>query len=304
MPRARANGIELEYDTFGQSSARPLVLIMGLGAQMILWDEEFCETLAAHDFFVVRFDNRDVGLSSKLDDAGVPNIFAAIQAASTNQSVDAPYTLHDMADDTICLMEAIGLERAHVVGASMGGMIAQTLAIRHPSRLLSLTSIMSTTGNPEVPSATPQAMQVLLTPVPSEREAYIERSLRTWRVIGSPGFPFDEERIRRRSARSFDRAFHPAGVARQLVAIIASGNRKDALRDVTVPTLVIHGDADPLARVEGGRDTAAAIPDAELLIIAGMGHDLPREAWPRIIDAIDAHARKAVPAAPPRARTG
>jgi pimeloyl-ACP methyl ester carboxylesterase len=293
MPRARADAIELEYDTFGDPSAPPIVLIMGLGAQMILWDEEFCAALAARGFFVVRFDNRDVGLSTKLDDAGVPNVFAAIQAASTGQGVDAPYTLNDMADDTVYLMEALDIERAHVVGASMGGMIAQTLAIRHPHRLLSLTSIMSTTGNPEVPPATPEAMRVLLTPVPSEREAYLERSLRTWRVIGSPGFPFDEDRVRARSARSFDRALHPAGVARQLVAIIASGNRKEALRDVDVPTLVIHGDADPLARIEGGRDTADAIPGAELLVIEGMGHDLPPGAWPRIIDAISDHAVKA-----------
>jgi pimeloyl-ACP methyl ester carboxylesterase len=297
MPRAQANGIELEYETFGRSSARPLVLIMGLGAQMVLWDEDFCEALAARDFFVVRFDNRDIGLSTHLDDAEVPNVWTAIQRSMTNQPVDAPYTLAEMADDTVYLMAALGLERAHVVGASMGGMIAQTLAIRHPERLLTLTSIMSTTGNPEVPPATPDAMRVLMTPVPSEREAYVERSVASWRVIGSPGFPFDEARVRRRAGRSFDRAFHPAGVARQLVAIIASGNRKEALRSVTTPTLVIHGDADPLARIEGGRDTAAAIPGAELLIIEGMGHDLPRGAWPRIIDAIDALASKASPRA-------
>jgi pimeloyl-ACP methyl ester carboxylesterase len=297
MPRARANGIELEYETFGQPSARPLVLIMGLGAQMILWDEEFCAALAARDFFVVRFDNRDIGLSTHLDDAEVPNVWTAIQRSMTNQPVDAPYTLAEMADDTVYLMAALGLERAHVVGASMGGMIAQTLAIRHPERLLTLTSIMSTTGNPEVPPATPDAMRVLMTPVPPEREAYIERSVASWRVIGSPGFPFDEARIRRRAGRSFDRAFYPAGVARQLVAIIASGNRKEALRSVTTPTLVIHGDADPLARIEGGRDTAAAVPGAQLLIIEGMGHDLPRGAWPRIIDAIDAHASKVTPRA-------
>jgi pimeloyl-ACP methyl ester carboxylesterase len=295
MPRAAANGIELEYETFGKRSARPLVLIMGLGAQMIVWDEEFCATLAARDFFVVRFDNRDVGLSTKFDDAGVPDVFRAFQKAATNQAIDAPYTLNDMADDTVYLMEELGIERAHVVGASMGGMIAQTLAIRHPSRLLTLTSIMSTTGNPEVPPATPEALRVLMTPVPAEREAYVERAVRNWRVIGSPGFPFDEERVRRRAARSFDRAFHPAGVARQLVAIVAGGSRKDALRAVTTPTLVIHGDADPLAHIEGGRDTAASIPGAELLIIEGMGHDLPRGAWPRIVDAIDAHAAKVAP---------
>jgi len=293
MPRAHCNGIELEYETFGRRSARPLMLIMGLGAQMILWDEEFCAALAARDFFVVRFDNRDVGLSSKLDGAGVPNVFTAMQAAATGQTVDAPYTLNDMADDTVYLMAALGIDRAHVVGASMGGMIAQTLAIRHPERVLTITSIMSTTGNPEIPPATPEAVRVLLTPLPAEREAYIERLLRAWRVIGSPGFPFDEDRIRARSGRAFDRGYDAAGVARQFVAIIASGSRKDALRALTTPTLVIHGAADPLIRVEGGRDTAEAIPGAELLVIEGMGHDLPRGTWPRVIDAIAAHAAKA-----------
>jgi pimeloyl-ACP methyl ester carboxylesterase len=293
VPRALCNGIELEYETFGRHSAPPLILIMGLGAQMILWDEEFCAALAARDFFVVRFDNRDVGLSSKLDGAGVPNVFTAMQAAATGQTVDAPYTLNDMADDTVYLMAALGIDRAHVVGASMGGMIAQTLAIRHPERVLTLTSIMSTTGNPEIPPATPEALRVLLTRLPTERQAYIERLLRAWRVIGSPGFPFDEDRIRARSGRAFDRGYDSAGVARQFVAIVASGSRKDALRALATPTLVIHGAADPLIRVEGGRDTAEAIPGAELLVIEGMGHDLPRGAWPRIIDAIAAHATKA-----------
>jgi pimeloyl-ACP methyl ester carboxylesterase len=293
VPCALCNGIELEYETFGRHSAPPLILIMGLGAQMILWDEEFCAALAARDFFVVRFDNRDVGLSSKLDGAGVPNVFTAMQAAATGQTVDAPYTLNDMADDTVYLMAALGIDRAHVVGASMGGMIAQTLAIRHPERVLTLTSIMSTTGNPEIPPATPEALRVLLTRLPTERQAYIERLLRAWRVIGSPGFPFDEDRIRARSGRAFDRGYDSAGVARQFVAIVASGSRKDALRALATPTLVIHGAADPLIRVEGGRDTAEAIPGAELLVIEGMGHDLPRGAWPRIIDAIAAHATKA-----------
>ena len=303
MPRAQVNGVELEYETFGSRSARPLVLIMGLGAQMILWDEELCEAFAARDFFVVRFDNRDVGLSTKLDHAGAPNAYAAMQAAAAHQRVDAPYTLSDMADDTVALMDTLGIERAHVVGASMGGMIAQMIAIRHPARLLSLTSIMSTTGSPDVPAASPEALQVLLTPVPSDRDAYVERAIRSWRVIGSKGFPVDEDAVRARAARSFDRDFYPAGVARQLVAIIASGNRTQALREVTTPTLVIHGDADPLAHIEGGRLTAATIPGAELLVIEGMGHDLPRGAWPRIVDAIDAHARKAS-AASSRAHAG
>jgi len=303
VPRASVKGLELEYDTFGSPAARPLVLVMGLGAQMVLWDEELCEMFAARDFFVVRFDNRDVGLSTKLDHAGTPSAWGAMQAVAAHRKVEAPYTLNDMADDTVGLMDALGIARAHLVGVSMGGMIAQTVAIRHPARLLSLTSIMSTTGSPDVPAASPEAMQVLLTPVPPDRAAYLERAIRSWRVIGSKGFPVDEDAVKARAARSFDRSFHPAGIARQLVAIIASGDRTRALHGVTTPTLVIHGDADPLAHPEGGRRTAEAIPGAELLMIAGMGHDLPRGAWPQIVDAIDAHARRAE-AATPRARTG
>ncbi len=301
MPRVTVDGIALEYETFGSPAARPLVLIMGLGAQMVLWDDDFCRAFAARNFFVIRFDNRDVGLSDKLDHAGTPNVWTAMQAAGAQRRIEAPYTLNEMADDTVGLMTALGIERAHVVGASMGGMIAQTIAIRHPERLLSLTSIMSTTGSPEVPAASPEAMKVLLTPVPPDREAYLERAVRSWRVIGSKGFPVDEEEIKARAARSFDRSFHPAGIARQLVAIIASGNRTQALRGVTTPTLVIHGDADPLAHPDGGRHTAATIPGAELLIIEGMGHDLPRGAWPRLVDAIDALATRATTASP-RAR--
>lgn len=294
MPRAATNGIECEYDTFGDRSAPPLFLIMGLGAQMILWDDEFCAALAERGFFAVRFDNRDVGLSTQLDAGGVPNIFEAMQAAATGQPVQAPYTLADMADDTVGLMTALAIERAHVVGASMGGMIAQTLAIRHPTRLLSMTSIMSTTGDPSLPPASAEAAKVLLTPPPGDREGNIARGLEAWRVIGSPGFPFDEDRMRATFGRAFDRGYHPAGVARQMAAIMASGDRTGALRSVMVPTLVIHGSADPLIRVEGGRATAAAVPGATLLVIEGMGHDLPRGTWPPIIQAIGRHAARAV----------
>jgi len=294
MPRARlTNGIELEYDTFGDPSRPPLLLIMGLGAQMILWEEDFCAALAESGFFVVRFDNRDVGMSTQLDAAGIPNVFEAMQAAAAGRPVSAPYTLADMADDAVGLMDVLGIARAHVVGASMGGMIAQTLAIRHPDRLLSMTSIMSTTGDPALPQATGDAMRVLLTPPPGDREGNIARGIEAWKVIGGPGFPFDEERMRNIFGRAFDRGYHPAGVARQMTAIMASGNRTAELRSVTVPSLVIHGDADPLIRVEGGRATAAAIPGAMLVEIAGMGHDLPRGAWAQIIDAIGALAERA-----------
>jgi len=287
MPRARANGIEIEYDTFGKPTDPALLLIMGLGAQMILWDEEFCEQVAARGYHVIRFDNRDIGLSTKFDQGGMPNIMAAMSAAMMRKPVeDAPYTLRDMAADAAGLLDALHIDTAHVVGASMGGMIAQTMAINHPTRVRSLTSIMSTTGNPDLPPAKPEAAAVLITPVPEGREANIERGVSVFRAIGSPGFAFDEEGVRRRAARAYDRCFHPAGVARQLVAIIASGSRKGALGAINIPTLVIHGADDPLVPLAGGLDTAESIPGAEIVIIEGMGHDLPRAAWPRIIDAI------------------
>ncbi len=266
---------------------------MGLATQMLGWPEPFCRELVARGLFVVRFDNRDIGASTQLDAGGVPNVFEVMQAASAGRPVQVPYTLNEMADDTVALMTALGIDRAHVVGASMGGMIAQTVAIRHPDRLLSLTSIMSTTGDPSLPQATPDAMRVLLTPPPGDREGNVARGLEAWKVIGSPGFPFDEERMRDIFGRAFDRGYHPAGVARQFAAIVASGDRTAALHDVRVPTLVIHGAADPLIRVEAGRATAAAIPGAKLLVIEGMGHDLPRGTWPQIVDAICAHAADA-----------
>jgi pimeloyl-ACP methyl ester carboxylesterase len=290
MPRARANGMEIEYESFGDPEDAPLLLVMGLGAQMILWHEEFCDALADRGFHVVRFDNRDVGLSTKLDHAGLPDLMGALAAAGQGQPVEAPYRLRDMADDAAGLLDALDLESAHVVGASMGGMIAQTLAIEHPGRVRTLTSIMSTTGDPSLPQAKPEAMAVLLTPAPTERAAAIEHGVRLWRTIGSPGFPFDENEVRALAARAFDRGPSPAGVARQLVAIVASGSRRDALAAVRAPTLVIHGAADPLIPVEAGRATAAAVPGAELVEIDGMGHDLPRLLWPTFIDAIAKHA--------------
>jgi pimeloyl-ACP methyl ester carboxylesterase len=286
MPRVRANGIDIEYDIFGNRNAQPLLLIMGLGAQMILWDEQFCERLAARGHRVIRFDNRDVGLSSKFDEQGMPNLVAAMAAAMMRQPVSAPYTLNDMAADAAGLLNALEIAAAHVVGASMGGMIAQALAITHPARVRTLTSIMSSTGNPDLPPPKPEAGAVLMTPPPADRAGSIERAVTVFRTIGSPGFPFDEARVRDVAGRSYDRCFNPAGVARQLVAILASGSRKEALKSVRVPALVIHGADDPLVSVAAGIDTAEAIPGAQLEIIDGMGHDLPRAAWPRIIDAI------------------
>lgn len=293
MPSARANGIRIEYETFGKRSADPLLLIMGLGAQMVLWEEEFCERLAAKGHYVLRFDNRDVGLSTKFEQAETLGLRDLLSAFQSGKRVSAPYTLDDMADDSVGLLDALDIDAAHVVGASMGGMIAQTVAIRHPERLRTLTSIMSTTGDPELPQPKPDAVTALATPAPTERTANVDHAVRVWRTIGSPGFPFDEERIRERAALQFDRCFHPPGMARQLSAILAQGSRRAALRDVKAPTLVIHGSEDPLVPIEAGRDTAAAVPGAELLVIEGMGHDLPRGAWDRIIDAVTSHARKA-----------
>jgi pimeloyl-ACP methyl ester carboxylesterase len=287
MPRTRSNGIEIEYETFGNEEAAPLLLVGGLGAQMIVWDEEFCERLAERGHRVIRFDNRDVGLSTWLSEAGVPNVMMQIQQFATGEPVAAPYTLSDMANDAVGLLDALEIEAAHVVGASMGGMIAQSLAIEHPDRVRSLTSIMSTTGDPTLPPAKPEAIGALMAPPPNSREAAIEQSVATSRAIGNTGFPFDESAVRTHAGRSYDRAFHPDGTARQMAAIMASGNRAEALRCLDISTLVIHGDADPLIRPEGGRHTAECIPDAELLTIEGMGHDLPRGAWAIIFDAIE-----------------
>jgi pimeloyl-ACP methyl ester carboxylesterase len=293
MARLRANGIELEYDSFGSRDGRPLLLIMGLGGQMIMWEEGFCEALAERGHYVVRFDNRDVGLSTRFDAAGIPNVLELMQQSMAGQRPAVPYTLDDMADDAAGLLDALGLETAHVCGASMGGMIAQTVAIRHGRRLRSLTSIMSSTGDPSLPQAKPEAMAVLMAPPPSDRAGSLAAAVRTWRTIGSPGFPFDEGRIRERAGRLYDRAFYPEGTARQLAAIVAHGNRAAKLREVSAPTLVIHGAADPLVPLEGGRHTAAAIPGAELLVIEGMGHDLPEGAWPQIVGAISELTAKA-----------
>jgi len=285
----QANGIELVYDTFGQPSAPPLLLIMGLGGQMIAWDDEFCAQLAARGYWVIRFDNRDVGLSTKFDQAGVPDMAALAWARAQGEAIQAPYTLADMADDAAGLLDALGAGSAHVVGVSMGGMIAQAMAIRHPDRVRTLTSIMSSTGNPDLPPPAAEALEILLKPAPTDRDGYLESAVQSQQVLGGSPFPVDKDYTRERARRAFDRGLHPKGIARQMAAILASGSRKEALRSVTVPTLVIHGDADPLVPVEGGIDTADAVPGAELLIIEGMGHALPPALWPQVIDAIARH---------------
>ncbi len=275
-------GIEIAYETFGNPADPPVILVMGLATQMLGWPEGFCEALVDRGHFVVRFDNRDIGLSTHLHDAPPPDVMGAFAGDRSSAS----YLLSDMAGDTVGLLDALGLESAHLVGASMGGMIAQTVAIEHPERVRTLTSIMSTTGDRAVGAATQEATGALLAPPATTREEAIERAVSTYRVIGSPGFELDEAELRERAGRSFDRAHDPAGVGRQLVAILASGDRTPRLGDIRVPTLVIHGADDPLVGVSGGRATAAAIPDAELVVIDGMGHNLPAELWPRIADAI------------------
>jgi pimeloyl-ACP methyl ester carboxylesterase len=289
---AITNGIEIVYDTFGNPSDPPILLVMGIGCQMIDWKEDFCFKLASHGYRVIRYDNRDVGLSTKFDDAGVPNMLEMFLAATRGEQIDAAYTLRDMADDGVGLLDALEIEKAHVVGVSMGGMIVQSMAIHHPTRLASMISIMSTTGEPDLPPPTPEALAVLTTPAPTDREGYIENSIKNSRVLSGPKFPPNEDLLREHTGLKFDRGIHPAGVARQMAAIMASGGRREKLKSVTIPTLVIHGDADPLVPLEGGKDTAEAIPGAELIIMEGMGHDLPMELWLQIIDAIVKHVSK------------
>jgi pimeloyl-ACP methyl ester carboxylesterase len=283
MPRARISpSIELEYDVTGDPAAPPIVLAMGFAMQMVGWDDDFCAALAARGFRVVRFDNRDIGLSTHLFDLGVPDFMRAMMG---DASV-APYAVADMAGDVAGLLDALDLRAAHVVGVSMGGFIVQELAIRRPERVLSLASIMSHTGARGLPQATPEASAALLTPPPADRAAAIERAFGIWRVIGSPGFPFDEARVRRRTERAWDRDHEPTGVARQLAAILTQRDRTADLGRVRTPAVVIHGAADPLVPLAGGEATAAAIPGSRLVVIPGMGHDLPPGAWPTIIDAI------------------
>ncbi|WP_410658756.1 alpha/beta fold hydrolase [Amycolatopsis sp. lyj-112] len=289
MPRARVNGLELEYDTFGSPANPPLVLVMGLGAQMVTWETGFCELLAEGGFHVVRFDNRDIGLSTYLDDLPVPDL----SALAAGDLTTAPYLLSDLASDVTGLFDALGFDRAHVVGASMGGMIVQRLAIDSPERLLSLTSIMSTTGDPSVGHPEPTALAGLTRPPAATREQAIEDSVSWFKLVGSPGHPSDDEYLRAKATRNHDRADHPAGALRQAAAVVASGDRTAKLREVRVPSLVVHGESDPLIDVSGGKATAEAIPDAELVLYPGMGHELPRQLWPAIAETITGHARKA-----------
>jgi pimeloyl-ACP methyl ester carboxylesterase len=282
---AKIGDIEIAYDTFGDPSDPPMLLIMGLGAQMIRWDEAFCEQLAKRGHYVIRFDNRDVGLSSKFNNAGVPNVLGLMQG----MKVEVPYKLKDMADDAVGLLDALGIEQADVLGVSMGGMIAQSIAIHYPERVRTLTSIMSSTGNPDLPQPSQEGIQVLLAPPATNRTEYINNQIESAKVLHGPVYQLDEEYVRNYAEISFDRCYNPSGFARQLGAVIASGSRHEDLKNVKIPTLVIHGDADPLVPVEGGKDTAKSVPGAELIIIEGMGHSFPIEKVPQILQAILRH---------------
>jgi pimeloyl-ACP methyl ester carboxylesterase len=268
-------------------------LIMGLGAQMIHWDDEFCRQLAARGFRVIRFDNRDIGKSSRLSGGKRLTPVELLKLRFLKIPVAAPYKLIDMAKDTTSLMDVLGIQSAHLVGASMGGMIAQEIAMSFPDRVRSLTSIMSTTGNPKVPPPTREASAILMAPPPATKEEYFVRFAQTWKILRGGSFPEDEALDRSRAERTYERGLNPAGVGRQLRAILASGSRKERLRAVKAPTLVIHGSVDPLVRPEGGKDTAASIPGAKFLLVEGMGHALPIPMWPPVIDAIDKHAHGA-----------
>ena len=288
---ASANGMTLCHDTFGDRNAPTVLLIMGLGAQMILWDDAFCAKLAARGFHVVRFDNRDIGRSSRVDVPVKVDFADLIQKQMKGEKIDSPYTLRDMAADAVGLLDHLGIRKAHIVGASMGGMISQEMAMSFPDRLLSLTSIMSSTGNPTLPPPTPEAAAVLLAPPPATLEDYIAAFQKTWRVLRAGEFPADDGKDVKIARLAFSRGLNPMGVARQMLAIFASGDRRPRLASVKTPTLVIHGDVDPLVRVEGGMDTAKSIPGAKLVIVKRMGHALPEELWPEIVDAIVDHAK-------------
>jgi pimeloyl-ACP methyl ester carboxylesterase len=290
VPRASANGIELEYQTFGDPGDQPLVLIAGLATQMISWQERFCELLASRGFFVIRFDNRDVGLSTWMEAAGPPDIGAAFRGEG-----QPAYQLDAMAADVTGLLDSLGIPAAHLVGASMGGFIAQLVAINHPDRVLSLTSIMSGPGGSDEVAPTPEGAAVLVVPPPATREERIEVAMTIHRTLAGAGDQLEEGEERARAERSVDRAYYPLGVGRQLVAIMAASSRLDRLKHARVPTLVFHGTDDVLVPVENGRLVAGAVPGARLIEVEGMGHDIPERVWSELADAVEELAQRSAP---------
>lgn len=295
MPKTKANGIEIEYDSFGNNEAEAILLISGLGTQMIRWSESFCQTLAAQGYRVIRFDNRDAGLSTRFDNASMPDLADIADAVARGETPNVPYTLVDMANDAVGLLDALMVQRAHVVGRSMGGMIAQLLASKHADRVLSLVSIMSSTGNRDLPQASPAVMAAMTSPAPhpsKDERGYIAHCVAFSKLIAGRGYPFDESAQSDQALVEVKRAYNPSGFWRHIAAIAASGDLRSQLRKITVPTLVLHGAEDPLVSPEAGKDTAAHIKGAEFLIVEGMGHDIPPSLFAFVARAIADNARR------------
>ncbi len=296
MPEAQVNGITIYYEVDGPEDGKPILLITGVGTQMTRYPQPFVDKLVARGYRVVRMDNRDIGLSQKFTEHGIPDFRAVTQAKAEGKQPDLPYQLSDMAADSAALLDHLGIDKAHVCGFSMGGMIVQLMAIEHPEKVLSMTTVMSNSGNPDLPRGTDEAMAALTTPRPdptTDREGYIASSVKLAQVIGSPAWPQPEELIRENIITDLDRSYHPTGFARQYAAILATYDRRPYLQELTIPVAVIHGVQDPLVPVEGGRDTAANTPGAELIEIDGMGHNIPPEIYDRLIDGIEVATRKA-----------
>lgn len=296
MPRVASNGIHLEYERSGPAAGEPMLLIHGVGAQLVRWPQSLCDGLEAAGLQVIRFDNRDIGLSTFMSDAPVPNIVAAIAAMNRGKTPELPYTLSDMAADTVGLLDALGIASAHIVGVSLGGMIAQALAIEHPTRVRSLAIVMSHSGNPDLPPSDPDALKALATPAPDPRideEAYLRHSVTLNRVIGSPAYPVAEAELREFARISARRSYNPAGAARQFAVSRCASDRRAGLRQLQMPALVVHGTADRLVPLVAGEDIARHIPKSWLLTIEGMGHDLPAELSDVLVSAIAANARRA-----------
>lgn len=296
MTQAKSNGIMLEYERSGPADGPPILLIHGVGAQLVRWPRSFCDALAAAGFHVIRFDNRDIGLSSHMDDAPIPDIAAIMAAKARGETPALPYTLSDMAADTAGLMDALGIDSAHVIGVSLGGMVAQTLAIEHPARVRSLAILMSDSGNPDLPPSTPAALLALATPAPDPRmdeEGYLLHSIALNRTLGSPAYPTPEPDLRAFATKAARRSYNPAGNTRQFAAARGGPDRRPALGRLRQPTLVIHGADDPLLTVDGGQDVARHVPGAWLLVLSGMGHDMPDELTDIFVSTISANTRRA-----------
>jgi pimeloyl-ACP methyl ester carboxylesterase len=287
VARVKANGIEIEYEATGNKTDPALLLVMGLGAQLTIWPDALFEGLAKRGFYVIRYDNRDTGLSTDFGSWGVADVPAAIQNVMRGEKVAAPYYLKDMAADAIGLLDALGIQRAHMVGASMGGMIVQIVAAYHPDRTRSMVSIYSTSGRPGLPQGKPEALAMLGSqPADTSREARVQHGMKLRRTIGSPAYAMPEAELRALVEKNVDRRYYPEGVGRQYLAVVASGDRVEMLKKVKVPTLVLHGEEDPLLPVECGRDVARLVPGAEITTYPGWGHDFPREMIPTLIDRI------------------